>query len=128
MDKQAFTQPLIAVGVLVLVGTVGAQIYYTHEPARRVAATEAQAPMGSTPTPTAGQWDPWIDLQAAMMRMQDRMDRMLDNGFQSTFAMPRVALQPGGSKVTLDDQDGSYPKGISRPRRSRVRRSAFEAR
>jgi HSP20 family protein len=108
MDKQAYKQPLIAVGLLALVGAVGAQAYYTHELARRVAATDTEDPTATMPAPIAGEWDPWTTLHADMMRMQERMDRMFDSGFQNIYAMPHVALQPVGSKVTMEDQDGNY--------------------
>jgi HSP20 family protein len=108
MNKHAFKRPLIAVGLLVLIGTVGAQTYYTHELARRVAATETQAPALSMPAPTADQRDPWTALHADVKRMQERMDGMLDNAFQGFHAMPEVAFHPGGSKVTLQDRDGNY--------------------
>lgn len=108
MNKQTFKQPLIAVGLLVLVGTVGAQTYYTHELARRVAAIDTEDPAATMPAPIAGQWDPWTTLHADMTRMQERMDRMFDSGFQNIYAVPRVALQPVGDKVTLKDQDGNY--------------------
>jgi len=108
MNKQAFKRPLIAVGLMSLVGAVGAQAYYTRDLARRVAATETRRPVATMPAPTAGQWDPWTNLHADMMRMQERMDRMFDNGFHSIVAMPQVAFQPVGGKLTLDDQDGNY--------------------
>jgi len=108
MNKQAFKQPLIAVGLLVLVGTVAAQTYYTHRLARRLAATTTEPPTMSMPAQTAGQWDPWTTLHADMMRLQERMDRMFDNTFQNIYAMPHIAVQPVGSKVTLEDQDGNY--------------------
>jgi HSP20 family protein len=108
MDKQAFKQPLIAVGLLALVGAVGAQAYYTHELAHRVAATDTEDPTATMPAPIAAQWDPWTTLHADMMRMQERMDRMFDSGFQNIYAVPHVVLQPAGSKVTLEDHDGNY--------------------
>jgi hypothetical protein len=86
MDKQAFKQPLIAVGLLALVAAVGAQAYYTHELARRVAGTDTEDPAATMPAPTAGQWDAWSALHADMMRMQERMDRMFDNNFRSVYA------------------------------------------
>jgi HSP20 family protein len=108
MDKQAFKQPLIAVGLLALVGAVGAQAYYTHELAHRVAATDTEDPTATMPAPIAAQWDPWTTLHADMMRMQERMDRMFDSGFQNIYAMPHVMPQSAGSTVTLEDQDGNY--------------------
>jgi len=108
MNMQTFKQPLIAVGLLVLVGAVGAQTYYTHELARRVTASETQAPALSLAGQSTGQADPWMAMHADMMRMQERMDRMFDNGFQNIYSMPGVALQPVGDKVALTDQDGNY--------------------
>lgn len=108
MNKQAFKQPLIAVGLLVVVGAVGAQTYYTHELAQRVAATETEAPAASMPAPATSRSDPWMAMHADMMRLQEWMDRMFDSGFQSVFTTPDVAFQPVGGKVTLDDLDGSY--------------------
>jgi hypothetical protein len=107
MDKQGFKQPLTAVGLLALVGAVGAQAYYTHELAHRVAATDAEDRAATMPA-IDGRWDPWTTLHADTMRMQERMDRMFDSGFQNVYAMPHVVLRPIGSKVTLEDRDGNY--------------------
>jgi HSP20 family molecular chaperone IbpA len=107
MNKHAFKQPLIAIGLLALVGAVGAQTYYTHELVRRVAADDSRAPAASVPTPAAGQWDPWAAMHADMMRMQARMDRMFGDASQGFPGMPRGAFKTGG-RLTVAEQDGNY--------------------
>jgi hypothetical protein len=108
MNKQPFKQPMIAVGLLTLAGAVGAQTLYTHELARRVASNDSHAGATFVPAPAAGKWDPWTALHTDMVRMQAQMDRMFDNAFQNGHAMPDNAFQPGGSKITVEKQDGNY--------------------
>ena len=108
MNKQAFKRPLIAVGLMSLVGAVGAQAYYTRDLARRVAATETQAPVASMPAPTAGQWDPWSNLHADMMRMQERMDHAFaDMAHAGDFSGTARAVTDT-AQVNLQEQGKDY--------------------
>jgi hypothetical protein len=90
MNLNTYRRPLIAIGLLTVVGAVGAQTYYTHELARRVAAYDSTAPAAastpapspsSSPSPNMDQWDPWTAMHADMMRLQSRMERMFDEAF-----------------------------------------------
>jgi len=131
MNLHAYKRPLIAIGLLTAVGAVGAQTYYTHELARRVAAYAAGTPVAPAtpaPSPSPSQspsmgWDPWTSIHGDMMRLQTRMDRMFDDAFRDFHGMPpghmptghnaAGASQPGTGQVsmgqvTLEDQDGNY--------------------
>jgi HSP20 family protein len=109
MNKRNFTRPLMITGLLALVGVVGAQTYYTHELARRVAADEAgMPPLVDNTSPAAGAWDPWVNLQAEMLHMRDQMDQMFTHSFQNAHGNSEIgALQSGGT-VTLEEQGKDY--------------------
>ena len=102
MDKLNLSRPIITVGLLVLVGAVGAQTYYTHKLVQRVTSAESAAPMVAVPADNdPGVLDPWVAMHADMMRMQERMDRAFadmaqpgDNGAtDQVMGTTRLSLQ-----------------------------------
>ena len=109
MDKHTFTRPLITIGLLVLVGAVGAQTYYTHELAKRVADNDAGAmPDQSQMTPHNGNWDPWTAMHQEMVRMQTEMDQMFDHSYQDFQDLSPQGIMPSNGKVSLEEQGDNY--------------------
>lgn len=106
MNRRLLTRTLIAVGVLAVVGTAGAQAYYTHQLAERVAARDA-APWGEITAPAAHPMDPWAAMDTDIRHMQAQMDRMLNAAFRDVPAAGWVG-QPGDAKVTLNDKGDDY--------------------
>jgi HSP20 family protein len=96
MNKPALKYVLITILGIGAIGAVGAQTYYTHELAQRVADRADY----TQPTASPGQWDPWSDLQ----RLQARIDQAFDQSFD---ALP-VAAQGGATRVTLEQQADDY--------------------
>lgn len=110
MDKRNFTRPLITIGLLALVGAVGAQAYYTHELANRVAAADSEpvaAESRGTPS-DAGAWDPWATMHVEMMRMRADMDQMFNHSFQNTHNLSGNSMIPSGGKVSLEEQGDNF--------------------
>ena len=109
MDKHTFTRPLITIGLLVLVGAVGAQTYYTHELAKRVADNDTgNMPSQSQLTPDNGTWDPWTAMHANMMRMRAEMDQLFDHSFQDVHGLSGNDLMPANGKVSMEEQGDNY--------------------
>jgi HSP20 family protein len=117
MKRPTLKRSLITAGLLALVGTVGAETYYTHEVAQRLEATgqtpqaEPQAPAYQAdpqPSPGHGTWDPW----AEMRRMQQRIDQLFEDSWQRMQAEFGGSTLPTGvaaeSDVTLEDEDTKY--------------------
>jgi HSP20 family protein len=116
MKRSNVTRALITVGLLTLVGTVGAETYYTHQVAERVGAngntpqTESQAPEANAGTqayPGYGGWDPW----AEMRQMHQRINQMFEESWKrmqadmDTLEPATVRSEPD---LTLKDEKGSY--------------------
>lgn len=112
MNKHPFKQPFIAIGLLALVGAVGAQTYYTHELAQRVAATDFESNLEMVPAPADGAWDPWGSMHADMMRMRSQMDQAFDSVFNDTFKninkLSDMDAQTGEAKLSLNEQGDNY--------------------
>jgi HSP20 family molecular chaperone IbpA len=109
MDKHSFTRPLITIGLLVLVGAVGAQTYYTHELAKRVSGDDTgNVPEQSQVTPHNGNSDPWTVMQQEMLRMRTEMNKMFDHSFQDFQDLSPQGIMPGNANVSLEDQGNNY--------------------
>lgn len=116
MNKHPFKQPLIAIGLLALVGAVGAETYYTHELAKRVALTDAESAQETISGAANGSWDPWTAMHADMMRMRSQMDQAFDSVFNTTFndtfksfnGPSDMDAQTGVGKLTLNEQGDNY--------------------
>jgi HSP20 family molecular chaperone IbpA len=107
MNKPMLKRTLIAVGVLAVIGTVGAQAYYSHELAERVAAQKSIIQSGTTIVP-GGEWsDPWTAMRTEMMRMQEQMDQMYNATFRD-FHPTGGAGQKANVQVTLEEQGNDY--------------------
>lgn len=100
MNKPALKHVLIAVLGIGAVGAIGAQTYYTHELAQRVAAQPDAGPFSALPATAGAQWDPWREMQ----RLQARMEHMFDHSFD---AVP-AALPENAARITLEQQPGNY--------------------
>ncbi len=86
-------------------GVVGAQTYYTHELASRLAAYESGMPSAvENASPTTGSWDPWANLHTEMMQMRDQMDQLFTHSFESVHGDPGVGILPSGVHVSLLEQ------------------------
>ncbi len=107
MSKPAIKRSLIAIGLLALVGVLGAQTYYIHELSRALALSEPQAPQGPSAWPAAGPSDPWPLMQGEVARMQADMDRMLGHPFPGSWA-GALGGPTDGEQVSLQDQGDSY--------------------
>ena len=115
MKKPELKQTLIGVGLIALVGAVGAQTYYAHRLSVRLAEQEAKTAGLTIPVddraaqvPDSGQWDPWVGMNADMMRMQAQMDQVLGGAFGGSPGMGPDASWPRVGNVTLDEQGNDY--------------------
>ncbi|MGD8590269.1 MAG: Hsp20/alpha crystallin family protein, partial [Chromatiales bacterium] len=99
----------ITIGLLVLVGAVGAQTYYTHELAKRVSGDDTgNVPEQSQVTPHNGNSDPWTVMQQEMLRMRTEMNKMFDHSFQDFHDLSPQGIMPGNANVSLEDQGNNY--------------------
>lgn len=108
MNKQAVKGTLIGVGLFVLAGAVGAQAYYSHELAKKVAATSDE--IGTPPVPDERRieaQDPWAAMHAEMMREQARMDQAFNTMF-ARMQGPKFNTQNAQNSVTVDEQGDNY--------------------
>jgi len=107
MNKPILKRSLVAAGLLALIGGVGAQTYYTHELAQRVAQQQSVHPIPGPLGPDDGWWDPWESLHGDMMRMRAEMDQAFDNAFRDFHA--RGFGEPvDEAKITLDQKGDNY--------------------
>jgi HSP20 family protein len=113
MKKPIVKRTLIAVGILALVGSVGAQAYYTHELAQRVSAQQpiqtqtGQTPLArNAPAVQIDPHDPFVRMHADIARMQQQMDQMFNSAFQVPSAFDSSDQQ--AARVTLDEQGDNY--------------------
>lgn len=101
MNNVLLKQSLVAIGLLSMIGAVGAQAYYSRELVQRVAAQE------SAPAPVVPPGDPWTAMRADMQRMQAEMEQAFDNAFHRF-----PAVEPAGpsteARVSLQEDDGNY--------------------
>lgn len=113
MNRITLKRSLITIGLLALIGTVGAETYYTHKVAERMEAngnsaqTEQQVP-GAETLPGYGNWDPWVE----MHRIQQRIDSLFEDSWQRMQAdigtaepVAPIATEP---EVTLQEEKGDY--------------------
>lgn len=103
MNKRVLKGTLLGVGALALIGTVGAQSYYSHKLEQRVAQQQQAAP-GNMPDYALS--DPWAAMHADMMRMQAQMDRTMADAMRGMPAQPNFA--PGMSRVSVQEQGNDY--------------------
>ena len=115
MNKRLITTG-ITIGALLLIGSVSAEAYYTHELAERVAArnvatTQADPLLGSAlPSPPLGSStanDPFAAMTAQIARMQKQMDKMFNSAFQNPGGMDFVDGQ-GSAQVSLNTKGKDY--------------------
>lgn len=123
MNGPTWKRSLITLGLLTLVGTVGAETYYTHKVAERMDAqgnqprTEQNAPEASsneTPPGTA-EWHPWTE----MRRIQQQIDRAFEESWQRMHAdigaLEPIETSPDTLDVTLKEDKGDYVVTASLP-------------
>lgn len=119
MNKRLITTG-VTVGAILLIGSVSADAYYTHELAKRVAAqnvatTPADPSSGSTLHSTSpgsslaprAANDPFAAMNAQMERMQKQMDKMFNSAFQNPSGMDFVDGQ-GSAQVSLNEKGKDY--------------------
>ena len=107
MNRPNLKRSLIAVGLLALIGSVGAQTYYTHELATRVAdRTAPESKQEAIPDDNA-RWDPWPEVHKDMLRMQKEMEKLYDNAFHEFYAM-RFSNPPESDSISLEEQGDNY--------------------
>lgn len=103
---------LIAMGVISVIGVMGAQAFAAHELAQQVAAQSQPPGPAFQYLPGYGQipQDPWVRMHDEMMRMQAQMDRMLNASFQDP-QNPNTASsgwRDTGAQVSLEQQGNDY--------------------
>jgi HSP20 family protein len=123
MKRPTWKRSLITLGLLTLVGTVGAETYYTHKVAERMDTqgnqprTEQNAPEASsneTPPGTA-EWHPWTE----MRRIQQQIARAFEESWQRMHAdigaLEPIETSPDTLDVTLKEDKGDYVVTASLP-------------
>jgi HSP20 family protein len=114
MNKHMLKPTLIAVGVLAVIGTVGAQPYYSHKRAEHVAAQQATPQSESSTAPVVGSRDPWGAMHADIMRMQAQMDQMFNSAFRDIHTVGADGQQTS-AKVTLEEHGDDYVVKVNVP-------------
>ena len=100
MNKPNWKYVVIAIIGIGAIGVMGVQTYYTRQLVQGVADRSDVDVSLAQPSPTLGQWDPWIDMQ----RLQARIDRAFDRSFDAVqFASPRNA-----ARITLEQHPDNY--------------------
>ena len=109
MNRHNLKRPLIAIALLAIVGSVGAQTYYTHELANKVAEKQAdtQEKAPAPAEPSTSQWDPWTAVHRDMMRMQSEMESLYDQAFHD-FYTARFSNPPVTGSISLEEQGDDY--------------------
>jgi HSP20 family protein len=115
MKRPTWERSLITLGLLILVGTVGAETYYTHKVAERIETqgnqpqTEQSSPeaSGNEAPPGFAGWDPWTE----MRRIQQQTDRAFKASWQRMHAdigAVEPVSAPNESEITLSEEKGDY--------------------
>lgn len=99
---------LIGVGLLALVGAVGAQTYYTHDLVKALKVADHSSTPAPVPDQSKGVWDPWSAIHNDMMRMQRRMDRDFSMAFSDLSQMPADKAFTTGARIDLQEQGKNY--------------------
>ena len=100
MNKPNLKYVLLAIIGIGAIGVMGAQTYYTRELVQGVANRSDFDASFAQPSPTLGQWDPWIDMQ----RLQARIDRAFDRSFDTL----QVASPRNATRITLEQYPDNY--------------------
>lgn len=120
MNKRLLKQTSLTVGALLLIGSVAADAYYTHELAERMAsrgvatasANLAAAPVlhaapAATAAPSQTANSLWSAMNAQMNRMQAQMNQMFNTAFQNPGGMDFIDGQ-GSAQVSLNEKGSDY--------------------
>lgn len=107
--KYRVKQTLVVIALLAIIGTVGAQTYYTLRLDQKLKSLESPLIADSTPQPDPkiDSNNPWSWMQADMMRMQAQMDHMFESAFNGTPNMSH-GIWNNGSQVSLSDDGDNY--------------------
>ncbi len=106
MNKRLLQKTLVAVGVLALVGTVGAETY-SHELTELSVTQEATPQAATTPDQGTELSGPWAAMRADMMDMQAQMDQLFNAGFADAHAVGLDGQQTI-AQVNLKEQGNDY--------------------
>ena len=107
--NQRVKQTLVGIGLLAIIGTVGAQTWYTHRLADKLKAVESSQSAEAAPQPDddISYDNPWSWMQADMMRMQAQMDHMFEAAFNGAPMMDQ-GIWGNGSQVSLSEEGDNY--------------------
>lgn len=105
--RHTVKKTVIGVGLLALVGAVGAQTYYTHDLVNHLKVADHPA-AAAKPDQDNGAWDPWTAMHEDMMRMQQRMDRDFSMAFRDLSRMPSDKEITTEAKINLQEHDDNY--------------------
>jgi HSP20 family protein len=108
--KQRVKQTLTAIGLLAIIGTVGAESYYTYRLSEKLDSLESPQIAESAPQPYSSGIDfdnPWSRIQTDMNRMQAQMDHMFDAAFNDAPMMGHGDWG-NGSRVSLSEAGDNY--------------------
>ncbi|MEZ5543471.1 MAG: Hsp20/alpha crystallin family protein [Pseudomonadota bacterium] len=100
MHKPSIRNSVIVVLGVAAIGALGAQAYYTHELALRVAAQPDADPVYAAPLTHSGQWDPWSDLQHLQAQIQ--------RAFDQSFAAMQHPVAEDAARISLQQQTNNY--------------------
>jgi HSP20 family protein len=119
MNRHIVKKSLIGVGLLALVGAVGAQTYYTHEVAQKFKLAEnsqqaaPQDPIDDNWDPWSGDDlfsgnDPWTAIHNDMLRIQENMNREWARAMDEFHHLPGNIQMPVEGRIELQEQDDNY--------------------
>lgn len=108
--KQRVKQTLTAIGLLAIIGTVGAESYYTYRLSEKLDSLESPRIAESAPQPYSSGIDfdnPWSWMQADMNRMQAQMDHMFESAFNGA-PMMNQGIWDNDNQVSLSEEGDDY--------------------
>ena len=121
MNKRLVTTG-VTIGTLLLIGSVSADAYYTHELTKRMeaqnVATNSADPSSTSALPSAplgprAANDPFATMTAQMARMQKQMDKMFNSVFQGPGGIDKMLNPAFQNSDGMDFIDGQGAAQVS---------------
>lgn len=116
MKRLNLKRSLITLGLLTLVGTVGAEMYYTHKVAEEVQADGNRVQVGQQAPDVAGhevalgftEGNPWTEVRRIEQPIDRRFEEIGQRMHAEIAALKPLGAMPHAPELTLKDEEGDY--------------------